>query len=179
MVGGALVVIGAVVAFLLLTVGAFGFIGRIDHLARIDVPGTRTIHLDHGTVTVFDEPLTGRAVGPPELSIRVRPHDGGRLLAVVPPRRSERYVIEGRNGVAVAAVAVPASGRYRVEVDGPPTSRIAIGPSPRRALTLFGGAALVVALLGVGGGVLVLGVTWRRRRASMSKRLSAARGAAG
>jgi hypothetical protein len=179
MVGGALVLGGALGAFLLLTVGAFGFLGRIDHLARIEVPGARSVHLDRGTVTVFDEPSSGSAVAPATIQVTVTPVGGGRSLTVGPPRHAERYLIEGRNGVAIAAIDVPSAGSYRVEVQGPPASRVAIGPSPRRHLTDFGVAALVVVVLGVGGGIVVLVFTRRRRRDSMSKWLPIAPGSAG
>lgn len=169
-VGTAVIVLSLVGGFGLLTSGAFGYLHAIDDLARIDVPGEATVELDPGTVIVYHEPAGGPPASLDALDIVVL-GPGGEPVAVEGVSGDDRYLIEGRRGIAVGELEAQAEGGYRFEVRGEAPGELAIGPSPRRRLGAFGRAAVALAAVGVIVGVVVLVVARRRRAAARAARL--------
>lgn len=162
--GAAVIVLGLVGGFFLLTAGAFGYLGEIDDLQRTSLPGDESIVLSRGDVIVFHEPEGGLVGSPASLGLTLR-DPAGRPVTLEDLEQPDRYAVQERQGVAIARFTVQTSGRYEVSSTGG-TGSLAIGPSPGGRLTRFGTIALVTAAVALVAGVaLVVGTRRRRRRA--------------
>jgi len=169
---GALIIGGGLVAaFLLLVVGAFGYLRQIEDLARFDAPGPATLELPAGDLVVYHEPPGRTLYRGDALALEVRDPAGGSL-PVGPPQVDDTYVSGTRRGGSVAMVEVPASGSYVLSVDAAVPGSIAVGPEPGRRLTTYGWASLVVAAAAVIGGTALLVAVRRGRRRSQAARVA-------
>lgn len=162
---------GLVAAFLLLVVGAFGYLRQIEDLARFDAPGPATLDLPAGDLVVYHEPTGGVLYRGDALALEV--HDAaGDAVPVGPPQVDDTYVSGTRRGGSVASVEVSTAGAYRVSVDAAVPGAIAVGPEPGRRLTTYGWASLVVAAGAVIGGTALLVTVRRGRRRSQAARVA-------
>jgi hypothetical protein len=171
-VGGAVIALGLLGAFLLLTAGAFGYLRAIDDLQRVPVPGDDSLVLPGGEVVVYHEPAGGPVLSAAALGLTIGTPQGDDLP--LDASEGDEYAVEARAGVEVGRVDVPTGGEHVVgTTDG--TGELAIGPPPGRQLTAYGVGALALAALAVVGGLAILLVVRRRRRAAIEERHRAQR----
>lgn len=165
-------VLGLVAAFALLAAGAFRYLGAIDDLERVELPGRATVDAT-GSLRLYHEPEGGRVANLGDLMIHVEDPEGERVIVPVIAAAGERYDVEGRFGVLVGEIGLPAPGPSVVVAEGQAPGRLAIGRSPSSHLRAHGLGALAVAVCSVGVGLVIGVVTRRRRRASLAERLDA------
>jgi hypothetical protein len=168
---GVIIVGGLVAAFLLLVVGAFGYLRQIEDLARFDAPGPATLDLPAGDLVVYHEPPGGVLYRGDALALEVR-DPAGDAVPVGSPQVDDTYVSGTRRGGSVATVEVPAPGPYQLSVDAGVPGSIAVGPEPGRRLTTYGWASLLVAGAAVIGGTALLVTVRRGRRRSQAARMA-------
>lgn len=169
--------IGAAIALIGLVAGAAVIASSISSLTRdlgqferIEVPGKRTLALPAGEHVLYFESRQGEPLAG---SIAVRVSDAATLrpVALQPYGTSFTYNSAGRSGRAVHTFTTGAAGRYRIAASGAPGAGLSVAVGPPLGGTLvsrifgaFGGVALLLGGLLVGGSIaLVTGL--RRRRA--------------
>ncbi len=175
-------VLAGVIAVAGLVAAAFYAMPRIAKVdqgtIRVLVPGSAVLALDRpGTYTIFHERrsvvngtyyASDSANG---LRVTVVAESSGTPVALIQPRMSSSYTIEGREGKSILAFGVTEPGRYRLTAslesgDAQPkivlaVSRGLIGSVFQIVLTTLG---ITFGSLGVAG-LLVLLVVWRRSKA--------------
>ncbi len=166
--------LGFLVAFVLLAMGSFAYLGAIDDLDRLGLPGRAEIATT-GTARVYHEPEGGEVAGLGELELHVE-GDGGEEMAVAGiAAAGERYDVQGRFGVLVAEIELPEPGPNSLVAEGDAPGRLAIGESPGRNLQSYGLGALAAVAVGVTVGTGIALRTRRRRATSLAARLDASR----
>lgn len=144
---------GLIVTILVVAMTASGI---SDGMQRAPVPGETTIKFDQaGDQTLFFEQEGYKAVPPLSLEWRVVPAAGGDSLPMDAGGMSSTYSINGRSGVRIATVRVPAPGTYRLE------SRLGEGEkAPPGAALMIGTNAVAGALGAVFGALGVMGLSF-------------------
>lgn len=165
-----LTLVVSVVGFVVTLVLNTFFLDKFDAYGEVPVPGTRTLHLPAGEVTVtFHTLITGSGGGLPipELSMNIVPPDG-----VSEPKVTEDVGVsttvnnDARRRVWVAQI--PVEGDYRIETQGNVSAFI----NPHLAFGQSGSAGSLPwvfgALFAVGLVDLVIAILWlsRSRRAT-------------
>ncbi|MBK9178855.1 MAG: hypothetical protein IPM45_04660 [Acidimicrobiales bacterium] len=178
-VAGAVALAGVGVSVVLIVLGALRFVGEVDDLQRVVMPGRATLELDEGSYTIYYEYLSevgGRPfdtpVVPPDLRFTLIGPDGTQVpLALYDG--SFTYSDADRAGSAQLTFRAPTSGEYvltGVDVtERSPDVVIAVGPGLAGTLVRAVLVGLVVGALCEVVALVILVVTVVRR--SKSKRL--------
>lgn len=122
-IGGGIMVVAVAVAVVVFVQSVFGFVGKIDDLDRIAVPGEDTLELGEGDWVIYWEPVGDSTVVSETLGdfdITVEPVSGTEGTSddvLVAPRDStETYSDGSLSGYSIADFRIDEAGDYRIRV---------------------------------------------------------------
>lgn len=123
-IGGGVMVVGAAIAVVLFIQSVFGFVGKIDDLDRIAVPGEDTLELDDGEWVIYWEPVGDTSVIIEDVTtfdIAIQPAEGtegsGDDILVAPRDTYETYSDGTYAGYSIADFRISEPGDYRISVE--------------------------------------------------------------
>ena len=162
-VAGLLIAAGVVGAIGLWVGGALSFSDKIEGFARVDVPGTRTVVLDTGGYSVYQEDggvFDDSFLSTPGVTIT---DPSGRPVQLSSYTSSVTYEASGHQGVALFSFRAERAGSYEVTTTGEGAGEIAIGRGIGRGIVSWILGGFAVGFVGVVGGIVLAIVTGVRR----------------